>query len=158
MGFLIFSSCNAQMVKSNAYNLTLKTLLAHTVTEISVDSLVKVQNDVTLLDARELGEYQVSHIKNAIHVGYDNFDSTAVLNLDKSKPVVVYCSVGYRSEKISEKLLKMGFKNVSNLYGGIFEWKNQGQAVVNKNGETEKVHAYSKTWGVWLKKGEKVYK
>ena len=34
----------------------------------------------------------------------------------------------------------MGFKNVSNLYGGIFEWKNQEQAVVtpNKNEATEK--------------------
>lgn len=158
MGIFFFSSCNGQRVKNGAYNVTLKTLLSHSVNEISVDSLAKVQDKVVLVDARELAEFEVSHIKNAIHVGYDNYDSTALLNADKSKAVVVYCSVGYRSEKISEKLLKMGFTDVSNLYGGIFEWKNQGHAVVNEQGETEKVHAFSKTWGVWLKKGEKVYK
>jgi rhodanese-related sulfurtransferase len=146
------------MVKSGAYNATLKTLLSHSVKEISVDSLAQIQEEVVLVDARELAEFEVSHLKHAIHVGYDDYDSTALLDLDRSKPVVVYCSVGYRSEKISEKLLKMGFKDVSNLYGGIFEWKNQGHPVVNDKGETEKVHAYSKTWGIWLKEGEKVYK
>ncbi len=135
----------------------LKTLLSHTVNEISVDSLAKIKDTVTLLDAREKPEYKVSYIEGATHIGYDNFDSTAVLKMDKSKPVVVYCSVGYRSEKISEKLRLMGFENVSNLYGGIFEWKNAGYPVKDINGETEKVHAFDKVWGVWLKKGEKVY-
>ena len=52
----------------------------------------------------------------------------------------------------------MGFTNVFNLVGGIFEWKNQGHAVYStQNKITEKVHAYNKTWGVWLTKGEKVY-
>ena len=47
---------------------------------------------------------------------------------------------------------------VYNLYGGLFEWVNQGKEVVKPNGETtETVHAYSKSWGIWLKKGEKVY-
>ncbi len=158
MGIFFFAQCNGQTVKSNTYNVTLKALLSHTVPEISVDSLVKIKEEVTLLDAREIKEYKVSHIENALYVGYDHFDSTAVQALDKHKPVVVYCSVGYRSEKISERLQKMGFENVSNLYGGIFEWKNQGNPVVNEEGKTEKVHAYNRTWGVWLKKGEKVYK
>jgi 3-mercaptopyruvate sulfurtransferase SseA len=66
--------------------------------------------------------------------------------------------VGYRSEKISEKLKQAGFKDVSNLYGGIFEWVNQGNPVVDENGKiTDNIHAYSKTWGVWLNKGVKVY-
>ncbi|MEL6718853.1 MAG: rhodanese-like domain-containing protein, partial [Bacteroidota bacterium] len=68
-----------------------------------------------------------------------------------------YCSVGYRSEKISEQLLEAGFKDVSNLYGGIFEWKNQDHEVVDEKGATEKVHAYDRVWGFWLKEGKKVY-
>ena len=71
---------------------------------------------------------------------------------------MVYCSIGIRSEDISEKLKKAGYTNVYNLYGGIFEWKNRNYPVVNPENEvTEKVHAYSKQWGQWLHKGKKVY-
>ena len=114
--------------------------------------------DVTLLDAREPAEFGVSHIANAISIGYDQFNVGTVKNLDKNSKIVVYCSVGYRSEKIAEKLKKEGFAHVSNLYGGIFEWVNQGNPVIDSNGQfTKRVHGYSKSWGIWLNKGEKVY-
>lgn len=51
----------------------------------------------------------------------------------------------------------MGFKNVSNLYGGIFEWVNQAHEIVNDSGKTDSVHAYNRFWGMWLQKGKKVY-
>ena len=71
---------------------------------------------------------------------------------------MVYCSLGVRSEDIAEKLKKAGYTAVFNLYGGIFEWKNKGFSVVDlQNKETQKVHAYSKNWGKWLLKGEKIY-
>ena len=48
--------------------------------------------------------------------------------------------------------------DVSNLYGGIFEWVNQENPVIDTTGnETKNIHAYNKTWGVWLNKGNKVY-
>ena len=57
-----------------------------------------------------------------------------------------------------EKLKAAGYRNVRNLYGSIFEWVNQDNPVVDNQGKpTQKVHAYSRTWGVWLNKGEKVY-
>jgi 3-mercaptopyruvate sulfurtransferase SseA len=66
--------------------------------------------------------------------------------------------VGYRSGKIGEKLKKMGFTNVYNLYGGIFEWKNRGYEVHNnQNSVTDSVHAYNRAWSVFLRKGVKVY-
>ncbi|MBC8047867.1 MAG: rhodanese-like domain-containing protein, partial [Fimbriimonadaceae bacterium] len=79
-------------------------------------------------------------------------------SISNDEKIVVYCSVGYRSEKITEKLIAAGYTNVSNLYGGIFEWMNQENNIVDANGElTNKIHAYSKIWGVWLSEGEKVY-
>jgi len=43
------------------------------------------------------------------------------------------------------KNVKAGYTNVSNLYGGIFEWVNQGNNVVDDNNRiTPKVHAYGK--------------
>jgi rhodanese-related sulfurtransferase len=60
-----------------------------------------------------------------------HFSEEVVADLPREAPVIVYCSVGYRSEKIGEKLQKLGFQNVHNLYGGIFQWKNDGFEVLN---------------------------
>jgi 3-mercaptopyruvate sulfurtransferase SseA len=77
---------------------------------------------------------------------------------DLSTPIVVYCSLGVRSENISEKLNAAGFTDVRNLYGGIFEWKNKHNPVFDSEEiETEKVHTYSKNWSKWLTNGEKIY-
>ncbi|KPM48841.1 rhodanese [Jiulongibacter sediminis] len=153
-----FFSCQAQ-VESGAFNLLLKSMLKETVPVISVKELAKKDlNKMTLLDARTKEEFDVSHLKNATWVGYDDFNLSRVKSLDKSKEVVIYCSIGVRSEKIGEKLQEAGFKNVKNLYGSIFEWVNAGNTVYGPDGKpTQKVHAYNKKWGIWLNKGEKVY-
>ena len=116
-------------------------------------------SNMVILDARSEEEYRVSHIRGAIHVGYDDFDAEKVKHLPKNSKVVVYCSVGYRSGKIGEKLAENGFEQVYNLYGGIFGWVNEGYKIVDPDGEpTDKIHAYNESWGKWLKKGETVYR
>ena len=149
---------NNRMVKSKSYNLLLKKLLKHDVPEISVDSLNKIKGSVLLLDAREITEYNVSHLSEAKYVGYKDFNVDSIHNTNKNQPIVVYCSVGYRSEKITEKLMNAGFTNVQNLYGGIFEWKNKKLDVYDAHGVTNNVHPYNSTWGIWLKNADKVYK
>jgi rhodanese-related sulfurtransferase len=135
----------------------LKNLLSHTVPAVSVSEISS--EEIVFLDARERKEFDVSKIKGAKWVGYNDFSMERVEEIDKKSKIVVYCSVGYRSEKIAEKLIASGFTNVSNLYGGIFEWKNQGKDVVDESDNfVQKVHAYNKVWGVWLRKGERVYK
>jgi len=143
---------------------TLSTLLKKHNTEripyMTVDMLVENNNTIAILDAREQNEYNVSHLKNAVFVGYNHFNlaKTTKQLTNKQQPIVVYCSLGIRSEDIAEKLKKAGYTDVFNLYGGIFEWKNKGFSVFNlQNKETQKVHAYSKNWGKWLLKGEKIY-
>ena len=126
---------------------------------IKVEKLATI-NDFLILDSREPVEYNVSHIKNALLVGYDHFDLEATVTQleDKKQAIVVYCSVGVRSEDIAHRLKKAGYKNVYNLYGGIFEWKNNGYPVFDSTEtETEKVHVFSQFWGTFLKKGKKVY-
>ena len=127
---------------------------------ISVEELAIAKTDVILLDAREVSEYKISHLQGAIHVGYDDFDVTTVTNniTDKSSKIVVYCSLGIRSEEIAEDLKKEGYTNIYNLFGGIFEWKNNDLEVYNDQDEpTENVHAFSKKWSQWLLKGIKIY-
>ena len=154
--FLLSAEILAQSVTSQPYKLMLKTLLSHSVPEVSVSDIDI--SEAILLDSREIAEYNVSKIEGARWVGYNDFTMDRIDDIDKETKVIVYCSVGYRSEKISEKLIAAGFKDVSNLYGGIFEWKNQGNDVVDLNDTVvEQVHACTKFWGVWLKRGEKVY-
>ncbi|MBX2892712.1 MAG: rhodanese-like domain-containing protein [Saprospiraceae bacterium] len=155
--FLLCPTSATGQVKSGAYRAMLKSLLSHTVPEIQVQEAARDSAHILFLDAREPKECAVSRIGGALSVGYDHFDLSKLDNVGKDKRIVVYCSVGYRSEKIAEKLLAAGYKNVSNLYGGIFEWVNQGHPVFNDKGQTQEVHAYSRTWGIWLKKGKKVY-
>lgn len=151
-------SCGQQKVESKAYQTLLQGLLSHNVPEVLVsDSMIKDSN-IIFLDAREKTEYEVSHLNKAIWVGYDDFNVERVKDIPKTAEVIVYCSVGYRSEKVAQQLKENGFTNVSNLYGGIFEWKNQGHPVVDDKREvTDSIHAFDKTWGIWLKKGIRVY-
>lgn len=126
---------------------------------ISVQELRMSADKFQILDTRQKPEYDVSHIPNAIWTSEKVNDSLlATLNLDKEKPVVVYCSVGIRSEQFGEQLKTKGFKNVKNLYGSIFAWKDAGYPVLDStNVETDNVHVFSKIWGKYLKTGEKVY-
>lgn len=126
---------------------------------VTIEEFKKLKTPI-ILDTREQKEFDVSHIEKAYCVGYDNFNAKSVKqkysNLNDT--IVVYCSVGIRSETIGTKLKKLGYKNVYNLYGGIFEWKNNNQPVVNNNQEiTDNVHVFSKEWSEYLIKGKKVY-
>jgi rhodanese-related sulfurtransferase len=143
-------------VSGKAYDLLLSTLLSHSVPEVSVDRLASEQFRV--LDARSYREFEVSHIEGSTWVGYEDFFLDRLAGIEKQASVAVYCSVGYRSERIVETLRQQGYANVVNVYGGIFEWVNAGHPVVTGDGtETEVVHAYSKFWGIWLKRGIPIY-
>lgn len=149
---------SASIAQSKSFDVLLRGLIKKTVPIIKVQELKSKSTDVVLLDARELEEFEVSHLRNARYVGFNNFSLEGIKDIPKTAPIVVYCSIGVRSEKIGEKLLAAGYTNVKNCYGSIFEWVNQGNEIVDmQNQPTQKIHAYNKKWGVWVNKGEKVY-
>lgn len=154
-GFLLLSACAQSSIEQalDRYN-------DESVPYITVADMQNFQNQI-ILDTREWEEYNVSHLQNAVWVGYDDFKISDIEKKlpDKRADIVVYCSIGVRSENIGEELLESGYSNTKNLYGGIFEWANQGFPVYNPKGQkTKKVHAYSKLWGKYLTNAEKVYK
>lgn len=158
--FLIYTCLFTGLMLSaqNTIPQVLKKMNKQSVPYIKVSELKNKK--YVLLDTREANEYKVSHIPNSIFVGFEHFKNQNLpLSVnDKNTPIVVYCSIGVRSEQIGEKLLKLGYKNVYNLYGGIFEYKNLGGKVVNSNNkETDSIHAFNKKWSIYLKKGIKVY-
>lgn len=129
---------------------------------ISVEELrmLQLNEDIVILDARETNEFETSHIATSQCVGFDQFSAEAVSKKikDKNTPIVVYCSLGIRSEQVGEKLKKAGYTNVQNLYGGIFEWKNKEYPVLDlSEKETDSIHTFSKLWSKWLLNGIKKY-
>ncbi len=98
-----------------------------------------------LLDTRTEAEYAVSHLPGAQRVEPQDLSSLKLPSQDT--PVVTYCSVGYRSAAIAERLQASGYTNVHNLEGSIFQWANQGQLVCRKGEPVRQVHPYNSVWG-----------
>ena len=126
---------------------------------MTISDLHKIKDSVVILDAREKEEFEISHIPKAKYVGYKNFSLQKLdsLKIPKTSTIVVYCSLGIRSENIGEKIKEYGYPNVLNLYGGIFEWKNNNLEIVNNNKITDSIHTFSKKWSKWVQNGIKVY-
>ncbi|WP_298237794.1 rhodanese-like domain-containing protein [uncultured Algibacter sp.] len=157
---IILIAFHCSLFAQKSIDKLLKQYNDNSVPYITVQELAMPKTNAIILDSRELIEYKTSHLKNAIHVGYDNFsiDSLQKKIPNKNSRIVVYCSVGIRSESIADSLKLAGYNQVENLFGGIFEWKNNNFPVYNiEEKETDSIHTFSKTWSKWLKKGVKVY-
>lgn len=92
-----------------------------------------------LLDARTQEEYAVSHLRGAKLIPANLED----LKLDSSVPIIVYCSIGYRSAVAVKQLQAMGYKKTFNLEGSIFQWANERRPL---NRESDRVHPYNQFW------------
>ena len=111
---------------------------------ISVQELrmLQVKEEVILLDTRETEEFTVSKIEGAIQVGYNEFSSEKVL--EQIQPtddlIVVYCSLGIRSEEIGEKLICqiLHQKNVQELGMNKKQLKPANLSLVERKDKSSK--------------------
>ena len=92
-------------------------------------SLLELE-DVQLVDVRTPEEYESGFIEYSQNINFlsPTFDQD-ILDLDKSKPVLVYCQSGKRSAKCSKKLKAAGFVKIYDLEGGITKWKYKGNEI-----------------------------
>ncbi|MCU0445767.1 MAG: rhodanese-like domain-containing protein [Microscillaceae bacterium] len=87
---------------------------------------IKKKRKIQLIDVRKPEEYAEGHLKNAQNIDYYAEDFKARLaQLNKNKPIYLYCRSGGRSGKTATMLREMGFSNVYDLQGGITQWKNE---------------------------------
>ncbi len=110
--------------------------------------------ETLILDTRPFEEYNVSHIKGAIQVDPDISSEAFRANYGKTlqnKTLVFYCSVGWRSTILAERLqvtaLESGAIGVRNMEGGLFGWHNDKRPLVNAYGATVDIHPYNDYWG-----------
>lgn len=161
ISLVTFSSCAQDIpetlpaIEKKAFSKKLERLLSFTAPVIGVQELSESTDKYLILDSREEEEYQVSHIPGAKFSGYKNFDWTVLDGVSKDQPIVLYCSVGYRSEKMAEDLMEQGYTNVQNLYGSLFEWANADLPMQDGEGNpTKKIHTYNSKWSRWVEDGE----
>lgn len=87
------------------------------------DFAAKKEGDVQLVDVRRPEEFAAGHIEGAVNYNFQGADfNKEVAQLDKNKPVLVYCRSGRRSGAASQKLESMGFTEIYDLKGGYLNW------------------------------------
>ncbi len=87
------------------------------------------KEDVVLLDVRNRYETRIGRFRGAVELGIDVFNELPG-RLDKIKDlkdrkIVMYCTGGVRCEKASVALINNGFKDVSQLDGGILNYAKE---------------------------------
>ena len=73
-----------------------------------------VANGAQLVDVRSPQEFGRGALPGSLNVPLQSIQ-TAEQHLDKTKPVIVYCASGMRSEQAKSVLYHMGFDAVHNL-------------------------------------------
>ncbi|MBI6547079.1 MAG: rhodanese-like domain-containing protein [Cyanobacteria bacterium NC_groundwater_1444_Ag_S-0.65um_54_12] len=84
------------------------------------------------IDVREVNEYSAGHPKGATNRPLSAIESWAP-TLDKQAKYILICRSGGRSAKAADRLVKLGFVNVSHVQGGFLEWEMK-QLPVQKEG------------------------
>ena len=116
LSIMLLSSCTAPGGSANSYR------------QISMDEAVemmKKESGYIILDVRRPDEYAEGHIPGAINVPNEDIGTAEIGELpDKAQLILVYCRSGRRSKEASEKLVRLGYKNVVE-FGGILDWKGK---------------------------------
>ncbi|NNK69770.1 MAG: rhodanese-like domain-containing protein, partial [Flavobacteriaceae bacterium] len=81
---------------------------------------------IQLVDVRTPEEYEAGHIEKATNIDFlaDNFEQN-IQEINKDRPVFIYCRSGGRSGQAAELMKKLGFKKIYDLRGGYLSWSEQ---------------------------------
>jgi rhodanese-related sulfurtransferase len=102
-------NCNSQVALNSITTKELKVLLS--------------KENIQLMDVRTPEEIKEGTIQTAFFANYFDvdFEKVATAQLNKSKPIYLYCRSGNRSGKACKILKEKGFK-VINVLGGYQQW------------------------------------
>jgi len=79
----------------------------------------------TLVDVRQLGEWQSMHASTALHIPLGEI-SQRMNEIPQEKPVVVICASGARSSMAATAIANAGYNEVYNFSGGMAAWRSAG--------------------------------
>ena len=78
-----------------------------------------ISDDYLIIDVRTQEEFQSGHIENASNIQWQNI---AIIQekITKDRKIYLYCRSGNRSQKATDILIELGFRDVLNI-GGLEE-------------------------------------
>lgn len=84
------------------------------------------ENKMHLVDVRELKEYEEFNI-GGIHIPLGKIQNFQIEDIEnfKEDEIILHCRSGVRSVTAALFLEMQGFKNVSNLLGGVVAWQEK---------------------------------
>lgn len=97
--------------------------------QVNVDKVRElVENKETIIDIREIREYENGHIKGAINIPLSELRERYT-EIPKDRPVYLHCRTGQRSYNAAMALKNLGYDNVVNITGSFlglshFEYYN----------------------------------
>lgn len=83
-----------------------------------------------VLDVRTEGEWKQGHIKGSHHI-HGGLVAEHLHELPKDQPISVVCRSGFRASIVSSLLMRHGFSEVSNIFGGVRAWKERGFSLID---------------------------
>lgn len=108
-----------------------------------------------IIDVRTAEEQEVSTLRGARCVAPDDSADTVLAGVAADRPVVLYCTGGFRGAAMAQRLMEAGRADVTNLDGGIIGWVNAGFPVEHDGVVVTKVHPYSSLFARMVKEREK---
>ena len=116
LSLLIMAGCSVPMEQEASYR------------QISMDeaiTMMETERNYIILDVRTPEEFAEKHIPHAINIPNEAIGTAEIRELpDKEQLILVYCRSGNRSKQASEKLVKLGYKNIVE-FGGINDWSGE---------------------------------
>jgi sulfur-carrier protein adenylyltransferase/sulfurtransferase len=94
------------------------------ITPAELAERIKRGDDFDLIDVREPYEWEIARIPGARLIPLSSIPQ-AIPSLNKHREIIIHCKVGARSAKAAQQLAEAGFKNVSNVVGGILRWSDE---------------------------------
>ncbi|GAA0374287.1 rhodanese-like domain-containing protein [Bacillus horti] len=97
------------------------------VKQLSYEEVLKAykakDENVVLLDVRELAEYEEGHIPGIQLLPTSEFVERYEDELDKTKEYIIVCRSGNRSQNVCRYLQEQGFESLANYDGGMLVWE-----------------------------------
>jgi rhodanese-related sulfurtransferase len=99
-----------------------------TVSTAQATAMIKDKKDLQLIDVRTPGEYAEGHLAHAKLIPVQEL-AQRLAEIDKNKPVLLYCRSGHRSGNALKILQGQGYKDTKHIEGGINAWQAAGLPV-----------------------------
>jgi Rhodanese-related sulfurtransferase len=90
------------------------------------------QGKIQLVDVRTDAEYTAGHLAGARHIPFEEL-TARVGELDRSRPLLLYCRSGGRSAAATQAFSASGWEAQS-MAGGLVEWADRGHPLEPENG------------------------